>query len=44
MPPTNTAQVKESPQTQDAAQSNERPYVGDKEPKFVIKIAGPIPY
>ena len=46
MPPTH-APVQVS---QDAAQtnpssprSNERPYLGEKEPKFVIKLASPIP-
>jgi hypothetical protein len=44
MPPTNdSVQLKESPQTQDATQRNERQYVGDKELKFVIKLSCPIP-
>ena len=36
-------QVPDSASTQNAPQRNERPYLGEKEPKFVIKLSIPIP-
>jgi hypothetical protein len=35
-------QVPDSASSQDP-QRNERPYLGEKEPKFVIKLSSPVP-
>jgi hypothetical protein len=38
-----SVQVPDSASSQATPQRNERPYLGEKEPKFVIKLACPIP-
>ena len=44
MPPTTARrETKESATNQNAPQPNERPFLGRKEPKFVIKAQTPIP-
>jgi hypothetical protein len=44
MPPTPASrETTESASNQTTPQRNDRPYLGDKEPKFVIKIQTPVP-